>query len=149
VNFLFKLIDMFPMLKPATCNKKLEHVCLWMKGFVMSQQGNSGCVWVIRHHVLALSAWMIVLVMIELAIALSYMLITNMLFLSVLQYSVHDFWQLSVHNIRLPKQSTVGDVIVELKDKVCVCHLLVVSFEHILFIFPNSVFFLSILCLLW
>jgi hypothetical protein len=91
---------------------------------------------------------MIVLVMIELAIALSYMLITNMLFLSVLQYSVHDFWQLSVHNIRLPKQSTVGDVIVELKDKVCVCHLLVVSFEHILFIFPNSVFFLSILCLL-
>jgi hypothetical protein len=61
---------------------------------------------------------MIVLVMIELAIALSYMLITNMLFLSVLQYSVHDFWQLSVHNIRLPKQSTVGDVIVELKDKV-------------------------------
>jgi ubiquitin carboxyl-terminal hydrolase 7 len=30
--------------------------------------------------------------------------------------------ELSVHNIRLPKQSTVGDVIVELKDKVCVRH---------------------------
>lgn len=44
--------------------------------------------------------------------------------------------QLSVHNIRLPKQSTVGDVINELKGKVRL--VLPLTCQYILFYFDSA-----------